>query len=60
MGTIILAVNTIVFVVLLLGGDGYGRYGGTGLGGVLGLMVLVLVVLWRVDGLGHIGMGGRV
>jgi hypothetical protein len=45
----------IVLVVLLLGGGGgyyaHGRYGGTGLGGVLGLVVLVLVLMWLFGGL---------
>ncbi len=40
----------IIVVLLLLGGGGgyygYNRYGGAGLGGVLGLFILVLVVLW--------------
>jgi len=47
---------TILIIVLLLillgGGGGYyahGRYGGRGLGGVLGL---VLLVLWLVGALG--------
>ena len=46
MGTILL----IILLVLLFGGGGgyyaHGRYGGAELGGVLGLVVLVLVVLW--------------
>ena len=43
MGTILL----IILLVLLFGGGGgyyaHGRYGGAGLGGVIGLVVLVLV-----------------
>jgi len=46
MGTILI----IVVLILLLGGGGgyygYSRYGGTGLGGVLGLVLIVVVVLW--------------
>jgi hypothetical protein len=46
MGTILI----IVVVLLLLGGGGgyygYNRYGGAGLGGVLGFVILVFVVLW--------------
>ena len=41
----------ILIIVLLGGGGGYyahGRYGGAGLGGVLGLVLVVLVVLWLV------------
>jgi hypothetical protein len=44
----------IIVVVLLFGGGGgyyaHNRYGGTGLGGVLGVVVLVFVVLWLVGG----------
>jgi hypothetical protein len=51
MGTILI----IVLLVLLLGGGGgyygYSTYGGTGLGGVLGLLVLVLIVLWLFGGI---------
>jgi hypothetical protein len=49
--------NTIVILVLLillLGGGGYyghSMYGGAGLGGVLGLVLLVVVVAWLVGGL---------
>jgi len=48
----------IVLVLLLGGGGGYyahGRYGGAGLGGVLGLVILVLVVLWLFGGLSGTG-----
>ena len=45
----------IVVVVLLLGGGGgyygYSRYGGSGLGGALSLVLLVLLVLWFFGGL---------
>ncbi|SEE16864.1 Protein of unknown function [Rhizobiales bacterium GAS188] len=53
MGTILL----IVVLVLLLGGGGYyghTRYGGAGLGGVLGLVLVVCLVLWLVGGLEHV------
>jgi hypothetical protein len=48
----------LIIVVLLLlfgGGGGYyahNRYGGAGLGGVLGLVLTILVVLWLVGVLG--------
>jgi hypothetical protein len=44
----------IVILLLLFGGGGYygyNRYGGAGLGGVLGLALVVLLVLWLVGGL---------
>jgi uncharacterized membrane protein YccC len=45
----------IVLLVLLLGGGGgyygYRRYGGTGLGGVLGLVLIILLALWFFGGL---------
>jgi hypothetical protein len=46
--------------VLLGGGGGYyahGRYGGAGLGGVLGLVLVILIVLWLAGALtgGHVG-----
>jgi hypothetical protein len=51
----------IVVLLLLFGGGGgyygYSRYGGRGLGGVLGTVLVVLVVLWLVGALGHGGMG---
>ena len=38
----------VVLLILLLGGGGFGysRYGGAGLGGVLGLFLTVILVLW--------------
>jgi hypothetical protein len=46
----------IVVLLLLFGGGGgyygYNRYGGAGLGGVLGLVLVVLVLLWLFGGLG--------
>jgi hypothetical protein len=45
MGTILI----IVLLILLFGGGGYygySRYGGTGLGGVLGLILVVVAALW--------------
>jgi len=40
----------IVLVVLLLGGGGgyygYRRYGGSGLGGALGLVLVIVLALW--------------
>jgi hypothetical protein len=45
----------IVLLILLLGGGGgyygYNRYGGAGLGGALGLVLITLVVLWFFGGL---------
>ena len=44
----------IVFLILLLGGGGYyghSRYGGAGLGGVLGLVLTIAVVVWLVGAL---------
>jgi hypothetical protein len=42
----------IILVILLLGGGGgfygYNRYGGAGLGGALGLVLIVLLILWLV------------
>jgi hypothetical protein len=50
MGTLLI----IVVVILLLGGGGgyygYNRYGGSGLGGALGLVVIVLLALWLFGG----------
>ncbi len=45
MGTILI----IVVLILLFGGGGYygyNRYVGVGLGGVLGLVLMIVVVLW--------------
>jgi Protein of unknown function (DUF3309) len=51
MGTILI----IVLVVLLLGGGGgyygYNRYGGSGLGGALGLVSIIVLCLWFFGGL---------
>lgn len=45
----------IVVLVLLLGGGGgyygYNRYGGSGLVGALGLVLIVLVAVWLFGGL---------
>ncbi|MDP1966704.1 MAG: DUF3309 family protein [Reyranella sp.] len=44
----------VIVLILLLGGGGYyghSRYGGRGLGGVLGLVLLIVVVLWLVGAL---------
>ena len=50
MGTILI----IVLLILLLGGGGgyygYRRYGGPGLGGALGLILIVFVVMWFFGG----------
>jgi hypothetical protein len=46
----------IIILILLFGGGGgyygYRTYGGPGLGGVLGLILVILIVLWLVGGLG--------
>jgi hypothetical protein len=52
----------IVVLVLLFGGGGgyyaHGRYGGSGLGGVLGLVVIVLVALWLFGAFAGGGLAG--
>jgi len=49
------AILIIVLLILLFGGGGgyygYRRFGGPGLGGVLGLVLIILVVLWLVGGI---------
>ena len=42
------AILIVVLLVLLLGGGGYGysRFGGPGLGGVFGVVLTVILVLW--------------
>ena len=56
-GTILI----IVVLVLLFGGGGgyyaHGRYGGRGLGGILGLVLVILIILWLVGGLHGFGSG---
>jgi hypothetical protein len=51
MGTILI----IVVLILLFGGGGgyygYRRYGGPGLGGALGLVLIILLALWFFGGL---------
>lgn len=48
------ACGLIVILVLLFGGGGgyyaHSIYGGTGLGGVLGLVLIIAVVVWLVGG----------
>lgn len=48
----------IVLVVLLLGGGGgyygYSRYGGSGLGGAVGLVLVIMLAVWLFGGL-HMG-----
>jgi hypothetical protein len=49
------AILIILVLILLLGGGsyyGHSTYGGPGLGGVLGLVLLIAVVVWLVGGLG--------
>jgi hypothetical protein len=49
----------ILVLIFLFGGGGYyahGRYGGSGLGSVLGLLLVVVVVLWLVGGLGPLNL----
>lgn len=42
----------VILLILLLGGGGgyfgYKRFGGAGLGGALGTVLIVIVVLWLV------------
>jgi len=49
----------ILVLIFLFGGGGYyahDRYGGTALGSVLGLLLVVVVVLWLVGGLGGLNL----
>ena len=52
----------IILIILLLGGGGgyyaHVRYGAPGLGGVLGLVIIILVVLWLFGAL-TTGVGPR-
>jgi hypothetical protein len=45
----------IILIVLIFGGGGgyyaHSRYGGAGLGGVLGTVLFVLLILWLLGGL---------
>lgn len=45
----------IVLLILLLGGGGgyygYSRWGGPGLGGALGLVLIVFLAVWLLGGL---------
>ena len=51
----------VILLVLLFGGGGgyygYGLYGGAGLGGVLGAVLLIVAALWFLGVLG--GRGPR-
>lgn len=48
----------LVILILLLGGGGgyygYNRYGGRGLGGAVGLVLIILVAFWLVGGGVHL------
>ena len=48
------AILLIVVLLLLFGGGGgyygYSYYGGAGLGGVLGLVLIIAIVFWLVGG----------
>ena len=49
----------ILVLIFLFGGGGYyahDRYGGSGLGSVLGLLLVIVVVLWLVGGLGGLNL----
>lgn len=50
-----LTILVIVLLIVLLGGGGgyygYRTYGGAGLGGALGLVLVVLLVVWLAGGL---------
>ena len=50
----VLTILIIVLLILLLGGGGYygySSYGGPGLGGALGLVLVIVLVLWLVGAL---------
>ena len=49
----------ILVLIFLFGGGGYyahDRLGGTGLGSVLGLLLIIVVVRWLVGGLGGLNL----
>lgn len=50
-----LTILIIVLLILLLGGGGgyygYSRWGGPGLGGVLGVLLVVVLAVWLLGGL---------
>ena len=49
----------ILVLIFLVGGGGYyahDRYGGSGLGSILGLLLVVVLVLWLVGGLGGLNL----
>jgi len=53
-GEPVLTILLIVVLILMLGGGGYygySLYGGRGLGGVLGLVLVIVLVVWLVGGL---------
>ena len=51
----------VVLVLLLLGGGGFGysRYGNNGLGGVLGLVLVILLVVWSPAVSDELGNGNK-
>lgn len=47
----------IIVVVILLGGGGYwgfSQWGNQGLGGVLGLVLIIVLILWLTGNLGSL------
>jgi hypothetical protein len=54
-----MSLMTLILILLLLvllfggGGWGYRRYGGRGLGGVLGTVLIILLVMWLVGDFHH-------
>ena len=56
----------IIILLILLFGGGFGYYrggyytrgGGYGIGGILGVVLIVLLIVWLLRGGGYVGFGG--